>query len=353
MHIAGKQQDLPTMIWLPELIEPAENFQTFFENPKNKITQVRNVWLLNYRNQGASDHHESYDMEELSNDIVRFMDENKITMATIGGHGFGAKVAAATAINHMNRFTGVIQYEGGPLQHMYYEAYQELTSYVNAVAALRIADMDLSQASKAIDEAVPCKKWASIFKQNLNEEGSSLSFDFNVQALNHNMNKHNPDVADWNHSYGMWPGQALSIFAAHSRWVHLSTNTLPFYNVFPKLDGKFPSLINTHAEDCHGPMTHWLHEDPAGESWKLSQKMWRWLRWNDGTNVSLADKSEAGWRYISDRGWDVNATGEATPEHVHHNYLHSDVYEKERAARGVQGAAHGQFLPRNQFSPKQ
>ena len=34
-----------------------------------------------------------------------------------------AKVAAATAINNLNRFTGVIQLEGGPLDHKYYEAY--------------------------------------------------------------------------------------------------------------------------------------------------------------------------------------------------------------------------------------
>ena len=121
--LQGKQSDLPTMIWLPELTEPAENFEAFFNDSKNKVRQVRNVWLLNYRNQGDSDHHHSYDMDEISNDIVRFMDQNKITMATIGGHGFGAKVAAATAINHMNRFTGVIQYEGGPLDHRYHEAY--------------------------------------------------------------------------------------------------------------------------------------------------------------------------------------------------------------------------------------
>ena len=44
----------------------------------------------------------------MSEDIIRFMDTNKITMATIGGHGFGAKVAAATAINNLDRFTGVI-----------------------------------------------------------------------------------------------------------------------------------------------------------------------------------------------------------------------------------------------------
>ena len=61
--------------------------------------------------------------KEISNDIVRFMDEKKITYATIGGHGFGAKVAAATAINHLDRFTGVISLEGGPINHKYHEAY--------------------------------------------------------------------------------------------------------------------------------------------------------------------------------------------------------------------------------------
>jgi hypothetical protein len=36
------------------------------------------------------------------------MDDKKIVMATIGGHGYGAKVAASTAIGNLNRFTGVI-----------------------------------------------------------------------------------------------------------------------------------------------------------------------------------------------------------------------------------------------------
>jgi hypothetical protein len=51
-------------------------------------------------------------------------------------------------------------------------------------------------------------------------------------------------------------------------------------------------------------MTHWIHEEPSDEVFYLSQKMWRWLRWNDGANVLLADKSEAGWYYIPDRGTD-------------------------------------------------
>lgn len=90
------------------------------------------------------------------------MDDHKITMATIGGHGFGAKVATATAINHMNRFTGVISLDGGPLDHKYYEAYQELAHYIEAVRNLNIETLNAADALKKITERVPHPKWRSI-----------------------------------------------------------------------------------------------------------------------------------------------------------------------------------------------
>jgi pimeloyl-ACP methyl ester carboxylesterase len=147
-------------------------------------------------------------------------------MATIGGHGFGAKVAAATAISNLNRFTGVIQLEGGPLDHRYYEAYQELTSYIQVAAKINIGDLDIAQVHKALDEGILCKKWNSIFKQNISAEGSSLSWKFNVSALDADTRKYKSETGTWDSSYGLWPGQALAIFAANSRWIHLSTNTL-------------------------------------------------------------------------------------------------------------------------------
>jgi hypothetical protein len=38
------------MIWLPEITEPAENFEKFFADRANKVLDVRNVMLLDYRN---------------------------------------------------------------------------------------------------------------------------------------------------------------------------------------------------------------------------------------------------------------------------------------------------------------
>lgn len=95
----------------------------------------------------------------MSNDIVRFMDENKITLASIGGHGFGAKVATATAINHTNRFTGVICLEGGPVNHRYHESHQELVSYIEAVRNLNIEKLSSAEALKKVSERIAHPKW--------------------------------------------------------------------------------------------------------------------------------------------------------------------------------------------------
>ena len=68
--LKGKRPDLPTMLWFSDLVEPAENFKNFFTQENSKILDVRNVWLLNIRNMGQSDHHESFDMSVSKNSIL-------------------------------------------------------------------------------------------------------------------------------------------------------------------------------------------------------------------------------------------------------------------------------------------
>jgi hypothetical protein len=93
-------------------------------------------------------------------------------------------------------------------------------------------------------------------------EKGTLQWKCNIDDLYKNTRKHVSDVAHWGPQYGLWPGNALVLFAAHSRWVHLSTNTLQLYNVFPRLEGQFPGQINVHAGDYESPLNHWLLEHP-------------------------------------------------------------------------------------------
>lgn len=61
--------------------------------------------------------------------------------------------------------------------------------------------------------------------------------------------------------------------------------------------------MNIWANEWESPQNHWLHEGPDDESvWMLSNQMARWLKNHDGSHVLLADKTEAGWYNLPDRG---------------------------------------------------
>ena len=43
--------------------------------------KYRNIWVVNTRNFGDSDHHDSLEMEEVCNDVARFMEEKNMRYA--------------------------------------------------------------------------------------------------------------------------------------------------------------------------------------------------------------------------------------------------------------------------------
>ena len=49
-HLPCRSADMPVMIWLGDILEPASNFTKFFNRADNKVRDLRNVWLLDYRN---------------------------------------------------------------------------------------------------------------------------------------------------------------------------------------------------------------------------------------------------------------------------------------------------------------
>jgi pimeloyl-ACP methyl ester carboxylesterase len=56
----------------------------------------------------------------MANDIIRFMYEHKISMATLGGHGLGAKIALATACYHYDKVTGTFGIDSTPMNQYYF-----------------------------------------------------------------------------------------------------------------------------------------------------------------------------------------------------------------------------------------
>ena len=61
---------------------------------------------------------------------MKFMYENKISTATLGGHGVGAKVALAAACYHFDKVTGYFSFDSTPMNQFYHESYTEVRKHL-------------------------------------------------------------------------------------------------------------------------------------------------------------------------------------------------------------------------------
>jgi pimeloyl-ACP methyl ester carboxylesterase len=66
------------------------------------------IYSLDLRNHGESPHHENMTFAALAEDIVRFLDSQRLETASLVGHSLGGKVAMATALLHPHRVSKLI-----------------------------------------------------------------------------------------------------------------------------------------------------------------------------------------------------------------------------------------------------
>lgn len=119
--------------------------------------------------------------------------------------------------------------------------------------------MKLADLHKKIDQVVIDPSWNRVFKEASNGDKGEAQWDFNIKAMKTDMKRNQSTLGGWSESYGLWPGQVWAWFAGNSRWIYLNTNTLPFYNVFPRLQGQFPSNEFNYFGYEQSSENHWLH----------------------------------------------------------------------------------------------
>eukprot|EP01016_Furgasonia_blochmanni_P005459 TRINITY_DN1211_c0_g1_i1.p1 TRINITY_DN1211_c0_g1~~TRINITY_DN1211_c0_g1_i1.p1 ORF type:complete len:458 (+),score=105.78 TRINITY_DN1211_c0_g1_i1:158-1531(+) len=326
--LRGNYNDLPNLIFFTEALDPVESWFPFFSDPSNQFLEYRNIWIVNPRNFGNSDRHPSYDLNDMADDVVRFMYENKITMATLGGHGFGAKVALATGCYHSERVTGVFALDGAPLDHRYFDAFKEFTNYV---VGAKDVDLRRNRADIEADIAklVKDKKWRSIFLSNLVRSGEGYNWNFEINYLAKNLSYNKADsIGYWAEKHGVFTGRNVFIFPEYSRWVHLNSNTLAIHKVCLKNRGYGHDIFAIQGDE--DPNNHWIYEQDL-YTFPVARKLLRFLRLYDGVHTLLADRSEVGNYFIPDR---INSRSQAghvysdySPAHLHHNWRFSHIYE--------------------------
>jgi len=102
----------PPLIFLHGLLGQGRMWRQFALN--DIISRDRDVFLVDLRNHGESDHHESMQYEEMAEDLLRFIDRRELSKVTLIGHNIGGKTAMAFAQLFPERVTGLISLDTAP-----------------------------------------------------------------------------------------------------------------------------------------------------------------------------------------------------------------------------------------------
>lgn len=89
-----------------------------------------------------------------------------------------------------------------------------------------------------------------MFLNNLVKTDSGYEWNFNFSAIMHNLQKESPsNLSCWSSTIGLYPGRSMFAFPEYSRFVHLSTNTLPMYSICPRTQGMNKDIFMVQSDD--------------------------------------------------------------------------------------------------------
>lgn len=80
-----------------------------------KVLQKRDCYLMEMRNHATSDHHSEHNYEVMSDDIIRFADQNNMDKFTVLGHSMGARATMTLMCRYPDRLDGAISVDAAPV----------------------------------------------------------------------------------------------------------------------------------------------------------------------------------------------------------------------------------------------
>jgi esterase len=104
----------PTLIIVHGLYGSSDNWFSIGK----KLSENFEVFLVDQRNHGQSPHAGQHTYELMRDDLLEFMDEQRIEKAILIGHSMGGKTVMLLAINHPERVNSLIVIDIAPKSYM-------------------------------------------------------------------------------------------------------------------------------------------------------------------------------------------------------------------------------------------
>ena len=325
IRLKGNSEDLPNLIFFTDIFDAPESWMPFFMNAKHRILDYRNVYILSPRNFGMSDRCDDVEEygEAVAADIERFMYSHKLTTATLGGHGLGAKNALLAGTYRSHLVTGILAFDYAPQDYKYFDVAHSYKAIADSLKHVELDGVSKSSINSKIDESVQNPKLNRLLKAAVRQTSrSSFSWKFNMRFFAENLES----LTEWQVRHGLFSGRSRFLFPEYSNHVFLGSNTLSMLKICIANKGYSEDIFALRGNSDNPERNHWIYEEP-----ELSEDFAKYsvdfLARYDGVHTLLMNRSEV---YNGTTIPSINyerkekATGEYAPAHFHHNWRFTD-----------------------------
>lgn len=111
---SSNKKDTRHMFFLHGLMSKGQNWRSFALSD-NLSGNKRSMYMIDLRNHGDSDHHDSMTYKEMADDVVRYADQREIEHFVLVGHNIGAKTAMTLSCMRPDRVSALICLDTLPL----------------------------------------------------------------------------------------------------------------------------------------------------------------------------------------------------------------------------------------------
>tara|TARA_R110000868_G_scaffold155878_5_gene382497 strand:+ start:603 stop:1367 length:765 start_codon:yes stop_codon:yes gene_type:complete len=200
------------------------------------------IWLVDQRNHGQSEHSEDFTYKAMANDLNDFIVEHEIENPIILGHSMGGKTAMEFAVNFSKKLKSLIVVDIAPVSYQVHHY-----PIIEALEAVKLDEIsERSEADEVLAKHISEMGIRQFLLKNLYwKEKNQLAWRFNLAAIK----KEIIPISKWSISEGKFEGKTLFVKGENSDYITASHASA--------IADKFPNYELVEINNAG----HWVHAE--------------------------------------------------------------------------------------------
>jgi esterase len=172
--------DRQSILILHGLFGSKRNWQSI----ARQLSEDFQVFTLDLRNHGESEHHDDMTYRAMADDIFQFISEHSLENVSVIGHSMGGKVAMQMALQHPEIINRLVIIDIAPVQ--YQHGFNDLIDSLKALPLDQISSRQ--EADKHLRTTVQPETLRQFLLQNLKNSADGFCWRINLDAIQANIN---------------------------------------------------------------------------------------------------------------------------------------------------------------------